>query len=85
MTLHIILESGFQLHETAAGKIAEFNLWNYAISDELIDFQTCGTFGNVVSWNSLWEEGTSVRSFMDLPGTCGKGMKPNAQFTELIK
>ena len=77
ITLHIILGSGFQLSDTAAGEIAEVNLWNYAISDELINFQTCRTYGNVVSWDTLWEEGESVKSFIDLPGTCGEGMKPS--------
>ena len=77
ITLHIILGSGFQLSHTAAGEIAEVNLWNYAISDELINFQTCRTYGNVVSWDTLWEEGESVKSFIDLPGTCGEGMKPS--------
>ena len=83
--MHIILESGFQLNDTATGEIAEFNLWNYAISDALIKFQTCGTYGNVVSWNTLWEEGESVKSFIDLPETCEKGRKPSVQCAMPIK
>ena len=53
--------------------MAEFNLWNYAIPNELLDFNTCGASGNVVSWNTLWEEGESLRLYKDLPKNCGKG------------
>ena len=69
----LILEGGFQLKDTASGTIAEFNLWNYAVPEQLIDFNTCGPSGNVVSWNTLWEEGNSLRLYEDLPGKCEKG------------
>lgn len=64
---------GFNEDKTGVGTIAEFNLWNYAIPSELIDINTCGAAGSVVSWNTLWEMGTTVKFYERLPGKCGKG------------
>ena len=39
--------------------------------DEL-NSETCGTQGNVVSWSTLQERGTAVRSYENFPRCDGK-------------
>ena len=36
--------------ETTAALITEFNMWNYEMSVDELNFKTCGSRGNVVSW-----------------------------------
>ena len=55
------------------GQIAEFNMWSHEIDEIDINPTSCGTFGDVVSWNTLEEYGevttpTRYRVFPDCPG-----------------
>ncbi|XP_055926693.1 sushi, von Willebrand factor type A, EGF and pentraxin domain-containing protein 1-like [Argiope bruennichi] len=45
----------FSISEAFAGEITEFNVWNYAMSQEEITstFSSCGRVGNVVPWPSV--------------------------------
>ncbi|CAL1281077.1 unnamed protein product [Larinioides sclopetarius] len=45
----------FSISEAFAGDITEFNVWNYAMSQEEIasTFSSCGRIGNVVPWPSV--------------------------------
>ena len=83
--MSFILGGEFDSDKTAVGRIAEFNLWNYAIPDRKINIETCGAVGRVVSWYTLDEYRPKVRRTVNLTGTCKKGRKPGAQIAKLTK
>ena len=70
--ISLYFKGEFGSRETA-GKIAEFNLWNYPIPAELININTCGASGNIISWNTLEEKGEAAKFYKVLPATCDAG------------
>ena len=42
-------------------------MWNREMSVEELNSETCGVSGNIVSWNTLRERGTSRRSQQNFP------------------
>ena len=77
--LPFILGGGFQANDTAVGTIADFGLWNYAISDDQINIETCGAVGRVVSWYTLAGYGKAEGFDVPFYESCIIGRKPNAQ------
>ena len=62
-----VLDNGYDVSQTVAGRLAEFNMWNFELSQDELNFNTCDKDGNVVSWNTLQERGTSTRSVQSFP------------------
>ena len=67
MRVQFILGGGFDISQTVLGKLAEFNLWNTSMSQSQLNSMTCGTTGNIVSWNTLLEKGTANRTYENFP------------------
>ena len=62
---------------TTVAKITDFNLWDYEMSENELSSQTCGTKGNVVSWDSLKERGPANRTAKSFPKCNGNILKIN--------
>ena len=43
--------------ETTVGKVAEFNMWDYAMNEQRLNSETCGEDGNIVSKDTLKKAG----------------------------
>ena len=71
MLLLLVVGGELELDQTLVGKIAQFNMWNIAMTEEQIKSATCGSVGNVSSWDTLSERGVACRSEMNFPGCQG--------------
>ena len=63
---------GFDVAQSIPGQLADFNMWSYEMLPANINFGTCAAIGDIVSWNTLEEMGSSTRSqrvFPDCNGT----------------
>ena len=49
------------------GEIADFNMWSYEMSEDELNSQTCGSNGDVASWDTLEEKGVSLRTVRGFP------------------
>ena len=58
--------------QTNPGQIAEFNMWSYEMSIEQLLSNTCGTKGDVSSWDTLQQQGTSEEKSRIFPDCSGK-------------
>ena len=69
-----MMASGGKLdtHQTVPGQIADFNMWKREMTLDELNLLTCGTEGDVVSWNTLKEEGVSSRTEKKLTACDGK-------------
>jgi hypothetical protein len=47
-------------------------MWNYEMTSEEVNSQTCGTEGNIASWSTLQEQGVSTRTHDLFPDCVGK-------------
>ena len=56
------LGGGLDLDQLTVGYIAEFNMWSYKMAVEELNTETCGTNGNISSWYTLQEMGSSART-----------------------
>ena len=56
------LGGGLDLYQVTIGYIAEFNMWSYKMAVEELNTETCGTKGNISSWYTLMEKGSSART-----------------------
>ena len=56
---------------TGIGKIGEVNVWDYPISAQFLNVLTCGPTGNIVTWATLSENGTSNRYYNESFERCG--------------
>ena len=72
-----ILGSETYITGNTVAKITEFNLWNYEMSENELNSKTCGTKGNVVSWDSLKERGSANRTAKSFPKCNGNILKIN--------
>ena len=55
--------------QAAVGAIADFNMWSYEMSEDELNSQTCGSNGDVASWDTFVEKGVSLRTVKEFP-TC---------------
>ena len=62
----------FELYQTTTGQLAEFNLWKSEMSADELNTLTCEAEGNVASWGSLQEHGTSLRTSRTFANCDGK-------------
>ena len=53
--------------QAAVGAIADFNMWSYEMSEDELASQTCGSNGDVASWDTLEERGVSLRTDRGFP------------------
>ena len=58
--------------QTVPGQIADFNIWQREMTLDELNLLTCGTEGDVVSWNTLQEEGVSDRTQKEFTACKGK-------------
>ena len=58
--------------ETVPGQIADFNMWKMEMTLDELNLLTCGTEGDVVSWNTLKVKGVSNRTQKEFPSCAGK-------------
>ena len=65
-------DGGYDRAQVVPGKLAEFNMWNREMTVDELNSETCGAHGNVVSWSTLQERGTAVRSSGNFPNCVGK-------------
>ena len=68
--LHV--DGGYDRKQVVPGKLAEFNMWNREMTADELNSETCGAHGNVVSWSTLQERGTAVKSSENFPRCAGK-------------
>ena len=59
-------------NQTVPGQLADFNMWQREMTLNELNLLTCGTEGDVVSWNTLQEEGVSNRTQKEFPSCAGK-------------
>ena len=55
----MILGGDFDLDQMVSGQIVDFNMWQREMTLDEMNDKGCGTEGDVVSWNTLQEEGVS--------------------------
>ena len=67
----LYLDGGFDLAQASYGKLADFNIWRREMSVDQLNSETCGFSGDVVSWRTLQEKGTSARTKHVFPGCNG--------------
>ena len=66
------LGGGFSLNQMVPGQIAEFNMWEKEMTLNELNFELCGAEGDVVSWNTLQEEGSSLWTHKEYTACNGK-------------
>ena len=54
------LEGDFDSMETVPGQLADFNMWKKEMTFDELNLELCGMEGDVVSWNTLQEEGSAI-------------------------
>ena len=47
-------------------------MWQTEMSLDQLNLEACGTEGDVASWNTLQEKGSSTRTQQDFPSCAGK-------------
>ena len=52
---------------TTVGKVAEFNMWDYAMNEQRLNSETCGEDGNVVFKSTLSVVGPAEKTVEDFP------------------
>ena len=72
MWLVMYSDGGYQLTQTTPGQIAVFNMWDYEMTAEEVNSKTCGSGGNVSSWDTLNVKGISDTAYRIFPGCKGK-------------
>ena len=88
--LHLLLNSilcldgGFELDQTSPGQLTDFNMWQHEMTLDELNSATCGTKGDVVSWDTLQERGSSSKTNKFLPGCNGKHTSLNLFFVTLL-
>ena len=55
------------VNQAVVGEIADFNMWSYEMSEDELNSQTCGSKGDVASWDTLEERGVSLRTVRGFP------------------
>ena len=70
--IFICKETSLDVQHSLPSQIAEFNIWNYEMTLEELLSETCGNTGNVASWETLNEKGTSVREYQTFPSCKGR-------------
>ena len=58
--------------QTVPGQLADFNMWQREMTLNELNLLTCGTIGDVVSWNTLKEEGVSNKAKKQFTACKGK-------------
>ena len=58
--------------QTVPGQIADFNMWKKEMTLDELNLLTCGTEGDVVSWNTLKEEGVTNRTQKEFTACDGR-------------
>ena len=58
--------------QTVPGQIADFNMWKKEMTLNELNLLTCGTEGDVVSWNTLKEEGVTNRTQKEFTACDGR-------------
>ena len=61
-------------HQTVPGKLADFNMWRHEKTAAQLNSETCEAQGDVVSWNTLLEKGSSTRTNELFAGCAGKSL-----------
>ena len=74
--LSVIITSGgsFDSYQTVPGQIANFNMWQREMTLDELNYEGCETKGDVVSSNTLQENGVSNRAQKEFPACSGKKM-----------
>ena len=70
----LTLGGDFESHQTVPGQLADFNMWKREMNLDELNILTCGTEGDVVSWNTLQEKGASSRAKKNFPACKSKQM-----------
>ena len=75
----VIIASGgdFESDQMVAGQIADFNMWQKEMTLDELNYEGCETEGDVVSWNTLKEEGVSIRTEKEFTACHGKQFMSN--------
>ena len=71
------LGGGLESDQTVPGQLADFNMWQREMTLNELNLLTCGTIGDVVSWNTLKEEGVSIRTEKEFTACHGKQFMSN--------
>ena len=83
--LFSILDGNFEPHQVAPGQLAEFNMFDYEMSLEKLNADTCGDIGTVASMDSLKEEGSAVKSHKRFIGCKGNTNSNRLKLAKLWK
>ena len=67
MVLILFLVAHMDLSQLVQGKMAWFNMWDYRLDKETILSLGCYDTGNIVSWDTLKEEGYTPRHYEMFP------------------
>ena len=67
LSLLLLSVGGFDIKQLAVGKMAWFNMWDYRLDKETILSLGCYDKGNIVSWDTLKEEGYTLRHYESFP------------------
>ena len=70
--MNCCLDGGFDIRQMAPGKLADFNMWQHEMTEDELNSDSCGARGDVASWETLKEKGTSLRTKHVLPSCIGK-------------
>ena len=62
----------FDITQTVPGQIADFNMWQKEMTVDELNYEGCGTEGDVISWNTLKEKGDSNRTQKEFTACNGK-------------
>ena len=79
------LGGGFSLNQMVPGQIADFNMWQREMTLNELNLLTCGTEGDVVSWNPLQEKGVSNRTQKEFAVCDGKKPFKNFRICVAVK
>ena len=66
-----ILGSRLNSGQTVPGLLADFNMWQHEKTADQLNSGTCGVSGDVVSWNTLREQGSAVKTHESFPACNG--------------
>ena len=70
--MNCCLDGGFRIGEMTPGMLADFNMWQHEMTEDELNSDSCGARGDVASWETLKEKGTSLRTKHILPSCIGK-------------
>ena len=71
------IDGGFEISQTSPGQLADFNMWKREMTTDELNSATCGTKGDVVSWDTLKEKGRATRTERIFPGCNCKNLLHN--------